>query len=96
MSLSLDTILRKSDNIVFRKIADEHVLIPIVASAMDVESIFNLNETGFAIWDMVDGKKSLENIVDEIEREYDVESHQLERDVMSFVNEMLAAKLIQE
>jgi hypothetical protein len=95
VSLSLDSILRRSDNVVFRKISNEHVLVPIVASAADVESSSILNEIGSAIWDKMDGKKSLKDIVTEIQREYNVEGHQLEKDVISFVSEMMAAKLIE-
>jgi hypothetical protein len=52
----MNLILKKSENTVFRKIGDEYILVPIAASVADVESIFNLNETGAAIWDKIDGK----------------------------------------
>ncbi|MGZ6248231.1 MAG: PqqD family protein, partial [Syntrophales bacterium] len=55
----MNSILKKSQNTVFRKIGDEYILVPIAASVADVESIFNLNETGAAIWDRIDGKKTL-------------------------------------
>jgi len=95
MGSSADTVPRKSENVVFRKVAGEYILVPLVASAADVESIFNLNETGAAIWDKVDGKKSIKDIVVEIQGEYEVEDNQLERDVISFVDEMTEAKLIE-
>ena len=95
MKISMNSILRKSENAVFRKIGDEYILVPIAASVADVESIFNLNETGAAIWDKIDGKKSLKEIIREIEEEYEAEGQQLETDVVKFVNEMMAAKLIE-
>jgi coenzyme PQQ biosynthesis protein PqqD len=94
MSLTMDTVIKKSENVVFRKIEDEYILVPIVASAADVETIYNLNETGAEIWDKIDGKKSLGEIIEELRTEYD-EKGQLENDVLSFVNEMVESKLIE-
>jgi len=91
---SADRVPKRNENVVFRKVAGEYILVPLVASAADVESIFNLNETAAAIWDKVDGKRSIKDIVAEIQAEYDVESDQLERDVISLLNEMTEAKLI--
>lgn len=89
----MDTVIRKSENVVFRKIEDEYILVPIVASAADVD-IFNLNETGAAIWERLDGKKSLGEIIEEMRAEYEDEGR-LENDVLSFVNEMIESKLIE-
>jgi hypothetical protein len=94
MGASADTVPRRSENVVFRKVAGEYILVPLVASTTDVESIFNLNETGAAIWDKVDGKKSIRDIVAEIQTEYEMEGDQLERDVISFVDEMAESKLM--
>ena len=91
----MDTILRKSENIVFRKIENEYILVPIVASAADVESIFNLNETGAAVWERLDGTKKLSDIIAEIKAEYEGECTQIENDVMAFVKGMVEAKLIE-
>ena len=90
----MHTILKKSENVVFRKIQDEYILVPIVASAADVESIFNLNETGAAVWEKIDGAKKLSDIITEIKAEYESEGERIENDVMAFVNEMMEAGLI--
>jgi Coenzyme PQQ synthesis protein D (PqqD) len=95
MSISMDTIIKKSGNIVFRKIKDEYILVPIVASAADVESIFNLNETGATVWERIDGIRKLSDIIEDIKSEYESEDKKLEDDVMAFVNEMIDAKLIE-
>ena len=95
MNISMDAVPKRSENIVFRKIEDEYILVPMVASAADVESIFNLNETGAAVWERIDGKKNLKDIVAEIQAEYEADGKQLENDVMAFVNEMMDAKLFE-
>lgn len=91
----MDTVLKKSENVVFRKIEDEYILVPIVASAADVESIFNLNETGAAVWERIDGTKKLSDIIEDIKAEYESEGTEVENDVMAFVSGMVEAKLIE-
>jgi len=91
----MKTILKKNENVVFRKIQDEYILVPIVASAADVESIFNLNETGAAVWERIDGIRALSDIIEDIKSEYESKDKKIEDDVMAFVNEMIDAKLIE-
>ena len=91
----MDIILKKSENIVFRKIQDEYILVPMVASAAAVESIFNLNETGAAVWERIDGVKKLSDIIEDIKSEYESEDRKIEDDVMSLVAGMIDAKLIE-
>lgn len=90
----MDTIIKKSENVVFRKIQDDYILVPIVASAADVESIFNLNETGAVVWEKIDGVKKLCDIITDVKAEYEGEGEQIDNDVMAFVNEMIEAELI--
>ncbi|MEJ2697014.1 MAG: PqqD family protein [Candidatus Sulfobium sp.] len=91
----MDTIFKKSENVVFRKIQDEYILVPIVASAADVDSIFNLNETGAAVWERIDGVKKLSDIIEDIKAEYEGERKEIEDDVMAFVGRMVEEKLIE-
>ncbi len=89
----MDSLLKKSENVVFRKIGDEYVLVPLFASVADVESIFNLNETGAAVWEKIDGRKNLRDIIAEMQTEYEAENLLIEKDVIAFVNEMMTAEL---
>jgi coenzyme PQQ biosynthesis protein PqqD len=91
----MDTIFKKGENVVFRKIQDEYILVPIVASAAEVESIFNLNETGAAVWERIDGIRKLSDIIEDIKSEYESEGKDVEDDVMAFVSEMIEAHLIE-
>jgi hypothetical protein len=95
MNITRENVIRKSENVVFRKIEDEYLLVPLVSSVADGETIFNLNETGAIIWDKIDGKKRLMDIIKEIQTEYEVEEQQLENDVFSLLNEMVDARLIE-
>jgi hypothetical protein len=94
--MNMDSVFKKSENVVFRKIGDEYVLVPLFASVADVESIFNLNETGATVWEKIDGRKNIRDIVAEMQTEYEAENLLIEKDVIAFVNEMMTAKLLLE
>ena len=96
MGVSADSVFRKNRNLVFRKIQDEYILVPIAASAADVESIFNLNETGAAVWERIDGIRKISEIINDIKSEYEGKDMEIEEDVMTFVTEIADAKLIEE
>ena len=44
MTLPLDAVYRRSDRMVGRQIAEEHVLVPIVGSGAELDAIFTLNQ----------------------------------------------------
>ena len=53
----LDAIYVQDDNMVFRHIGDEMILVPLRQTA-NLESIFTLNETGARVWQLLDGQRS--------------------------------------
>jgi hypothetical protein len=67
--------------------------VPVSASVADLEAIFNLNETGAAIWDKLDGTRALEKVIAEIRDEYEDEGRPIEEDVVAFVGELIDAGL---
>lgn len=91
----MDSVPKKSGNVVFRKIEDEYVLVPMAASSDEVESIFNLNETGALIWEKIDGTRRLREIVDELADEFEEGERDLGEDVLSFVSDLLEAGLLE-
>lgn len=87
---------KKSDSIVFRKIADEFILVPIRKSAADLDSIYTLNEVAAKIWEAIDGNKSLYDIKLMILDEYEVDENKVEEDIKELIlqlEEIEAVKL---
>ena len=78
--------------------------LPVVASRiMDGEAVLVhpgkgevkvLNELGAEIWKLLDGTRSVRQIVDELIRAYAVERVDLERDVLQFVGSLHQRDLI--
>jgi hypothetical protein len=84
----LKSILSQSTTIVTRKTGNEYVLVPITDNIADMNSVYTLNETGAFIWEQIDGKKSIEEIITALTAEYEIEFKNAENDVFSFVENM--------
>ena len=78
----------KNPNIVARKIAGEMVLVPIRQNADDLASIYNLNEVGAFIWELLDGKLAAEQVRGQIAAEYEVTPQQAEVDLLEFLSQL--------
>ena len=86
----LETIYRRSDSFVFRRIEGEAILVPIKGNVEDLESIYSLNETAALAWQSLDGARDLKAVAGLITEEYDVPREQAESDLLAFVQEMKA------
>ncbi len=65
-------VLKKSENVVFRKIESEYILVPIKSNAAELDYIYTLNEVGARIWELIDGTRTVGDIRDIICSEYEV------------------------
>ena len=92
----LDKVYTKSDSIVSRKIADEFILVPIRQNVGDLESIYTLNETGARIWELIDGKKKVNDIKDMIVDEFEVTPEEAEKDILEHLGQLEEIKAIIE
>jgi len=84
----LKSILSQSASIVTRKTGNEYVLVPITNNIADMNSVYTLNETGAFIWEQIDGKRSIGEIITAVTAEYDIDFRNAEAAVFSFVENM--------
>lgn len=84
----LKRIYGRTESIVFRKIADECILVPIRDDVGDLEHIYTLNETAARIWELIDGKTNVRAIGDAIAKEYDITPEEAERDIVEHLRQM--------
>jgi hypothetical protein len=93
--VTLDSKCVPSEDVVAREIEGELVIVPLTSGIGDMEDeLYTLNDSGKAIWDRLDGKRSLANIIDELIAEYDVERNEIEVDVIGLVNELVKRKML--
>jgi hypothetical protein len=84
----LKSILSQSTKVVTRKTGNEYVLVPITNNIADMNSVYTLNETGAFIWEHIDGKRSVEEIIITLTSEYDIDPKNAETDFLSFVENL--------
>jgi hypothetical protein len=90
----LEKIYSKSDSIVFRKIADEFILVPIRQNVGDLESIYTLNESGARIWELIDGKIKVREIKEKLIEEFEVAPEEVEKDIIEHLMQLEEIKAI--
>jgi hypothetical protein len=84
----LDRVYNISDSVVFRKIGDECILVPIRQGAGDLDSIYTLNETASMIWGLIDGKRRVGEIKEQLLRDYDAGDAQVEEDLIEHLKQL--------
>ena len=84
----------RSENVVGRRIADEYVLVPIVRSGADLDSIYHLNRVGAFIWERLDGRTPGGDIVQAVTEEFDVSEAQAEEDYRTFLAKLQSIGVI--
>jgi hypothetical protein len=92
----LEKVYKRSDAMVFRKIGDECILVPIRQGVGDLESIYTLNETAARIWELLDGTAKGVEIRDKIIEEFDVTPEEAEEDLVHHLQELASIKAIIE
>jgi len=53
-----------------------------------MNSVYTLNETGAFIWEQINGKRNIEEIISLLTDEYDIDNKKAEEDVFLFVDNL--------
>lgn len=78
--------LRKNERIAWRIIEEEGILVD-----PDQSEVIHLNEVAALIWKLVDGKRTVAEIVCGVCEEFDVDEAIAERDVREFLDRLIDA-----
>ena len=97
MKIDLNSVYVPSENVVAREIEGELVIVPLVSGIGDMEDdIFALNETGKAIWDRLDGKRSLKDLVEDLSNTFEATPSEIEQDVVGLMEELFKRRMVVE
>jgi len=78
----------RSPSIVTRNIANECILVPIVRSAAEIDSIYTFNRVGAYIWEHLDGCATGAEIVLDLVRTFEVSESEAARDYQVFMAQL--------
>jgi len=84
----LNRIYRKNPDVVYRIIAGEAILLPISKETQIAGRLLSLNEVGAFIWERIDGEKRLDEILAEMQREYEVEEDTARSDLRELIESL--------
>ena len=95
--INLSSVYKTSEEIVAREIEGELIIVPLAAGIGDMEDeLFTLNETGRAIWEKLDGTKSMVEIIEKLTEEFNAPSEDIKKDVLGLAQELLKRNIIVE
>lgn len=93
--VSRDAVYAVSEDVVARDIEGEIIIVPLVGGIGDLEDdLFTLNETGRAIWDKLDGRRTLEQVIKELSGEYEAGAGEIEKDVLGLIQELVNRRIL--
>jgi len=78
-----------------RRVGREALLVPIRNRVGDLDSIFTLNESAILVWEALDGRMSLDDVIDRMCAEYDVDRALAAGDVAEIVGALVDARLLE-
>ena len=81
---------------VYRRIADECLLVPIRHQVADLQYIFVLNPVANRIWELLDGKRTMAEVRDRLLEEFEVSSQELEQDLQEFTEQLKEINAVRE
>jgi hypothetical protein len=95
--IRMDTVFSHSSDVVSREIDGALIIVPLTAGVGDMEDdLFSMNETGTEIWNMLDGTKTVREVVSVLARQYRAEAGEIEQDVAGIVAELLKRRMLVE
>ncbi len=85
-----DTICAPSDDVVAREIEGEIVIVPLTAGIGDADDeLYTLNDTGRAIWQRLDGKRTLREVAASLAEEFEATRRSSRPTSLGFAGEMV-------
>lgn len=78
----------RNEDIVSRKIGNEMVLVPVRRRGKDIQDIFTLNQTGSFIWELIDGKRPVSHIREQMAKEFDITNEEADEDLIQVLKQL--------
>jgi len=94
-TISPESVCVPSDKIASREIKGMLIIVPIATGIGEGEDdVFTVNETGRAIWERLDGERTLSAVAAEIAALYEGSKDQIIRDVLEFAGELIKRNFV--
>ena len=89
-----EKVYRQVADVICRQVGSESILVPVRHNVGDLDYIYTLSPVAARVWALLDGERSLGQIVEAICDEYDVEREQAAADVAELVTDLEKVSLV--
>jgi hypothetical protein len=89
-------VFERSPSLVTRELAGEKIIVPVRGRVGDLNSIYTLNSVAQEIWELLDGKRTVAEIVGRLVEQFEVQPEVLAADVTRVIEEMHEEGLIRQ
>ncbi len=97
MTIQTNQVYAPSEDVVAREIEGELIIVPLVGGMGDLEDeLFTLNDTGKAVWDLLDGKRNLGEVSAALAEGFEAPAGDIEADVLGLVEELAKRGMLVE
>ena len=86
---------RPAGDVVVRRVGDESVIVPIRSRVGDLDSLFTLNDVASRVWELLDGRRPLDSVVETICDEFEVTTDVAAKDVEELIRTLEQAHLVE-
>ena len=92
--VNLEDVYIQQDDLVFRNVGGEAMIIPIKGKLADMRNIYALTMVAEFVWNKLGQNVSVSNILDDIVSEFDVTKEVAEKDLKELFVDLLNDELI--
>lgn len=95
MTFALNSIFQPALNVYLHTIEGETILVSVAGNVdHNGNEVFKLNGTGRTVWDLLDGKRDLQELMREISNLFDAPEPVIRNDMELFLKELLQRRMI--
>lgn len=77
-----------NENFILKHVGNDYMIIPTTSNNINMDRIFNTNEVGGAIYNYLKLNKTVDEIVNLLQKEYNAEKEVIEKDTIEFIGEL--------
>ena len=88
--------MKQNPDFIITELGENHILVPVGATAMNVKVIVSMNDMGQTIWNMLEKDTTEEELLKAILEEYEVSEQKARADIHSYLEKLREVGCIEE
>ena len=88
------SVLQPATDVVCRRVGNESILVPIRQNVGNLDYVYTLSPVAADVWGLLDGARTLDDVIDAICESYEVGRETATADVTTLLTDLLDAGLL--